>query len=351
MANGTKMNPYLSGVILVGLVAVMLACSWFVKPGLNWMLVIASMIVFLLVLGVAITGRPLGVLVNEQRIMSLSRFQIVIWTLIVISGWLVIAVARVKEQDVANPLAIVIDWQVWALLGISAASFVGSPIANSNKKHENPKPAVLATAGLPFQDDAQKVDAERVGVLYPNRDIWEAKFTDMFQGEELTDATLIDMAKVQMFFFTVVVALAYSAELLHIIAVDDLTIDEISLPKIHEGLLALMGISHAGYLGSNIPAPQKASDLPGHPAIKPGQFGKHPVRLPYPFSFFAERAAQVLYHLVSARVRQIELVAGCVNSPAKTKPAARVLVADDDRDNVRALLWGALLAAQAGALP
>ena len=48
---------------------------------------------------------------------------------------------------------------------------------------------------------------------------------------------------------TIVVALSYSAELLHMIMVDDLAVDNMALPAIHEGLLALMGISQAGYLG------------------------------------------------------------------------------------------------------
>jgi hypothetical protein len=220
-----------------------------VRLGLNWILVVVAMAAFLGVVGIAITGRVFGVLINDQRIMSLSRFQMVLWTLIIISGYFVIVVARIKQGDVANPLAVVIDPQVWALLGISTTALVGSPLIASSKKQKKPEDGAVEAAGRPYDEDKKEVEAARVGVLYPNRDPKDARFTDMFEGEELSNASLVDLAKVQMFFVTIVVALSYSAELVHMIMVNDLAADDVSLPTIHEGLLALMGISQAGYLG------------------------------------------------------------------------------------------------------
>lgn len=245
------LSPAWTSTLLLALTAATVVLAWFVKPGLNWILVAIVMAAFLAVLGIAITGRPLGVLINEQKCMSLSRFQLALWTVIVVSGYFAIAIERIKQGDVANPLAIQIDWQVWALLGISSTSLVGSLLIASAKKQEQPADnKVLMLAGKPYDEDEQAVEESRQGVLYPNQDVADARFTDMFEGEELANASLIDLGKVQMFFFTIVVAISYSAELLHMIAVDDLMADDIALPTIHEGLLALMGISHAGYLGS-----------------------------------------------------------------------------------------------------
>lgn len=244
------LKPAWTGIILIVLIVAMVLLAWHARAGLNWILVIGLMAVFFAVIGIAITGRPFGILIGEQKTMSLSRFQMALWTLIIASGYFVIVIARIKQGDVADPLAVQIDWQIWTLLGISTASLVGSPLVSSAKRQKVPNQKAIVAAGRPYGEDKKAVEASRVGVLYPNQDAKDARLTDMFEGEELANSSLVDLAKVQMFFFTIVVALSYSAELLHMIAVDDLAADNMALPAIHEGLLALLGISQAGYLGN-----------------------------------------------------------------------------------------------------
>jgi hypothetical protein len=53
-----------------------------------------------------------------------------------------------------------------------------------------------------------------------------------------------------MLFFTVIVAIAYGTQLFQLIAYGDLSAGDAHLPALQDGLLALMGVSHAGYLGS-----------------------------------------------------------------------------------------------------
>jgi len=72
----------------------------------------------------------------------------------------------------------------------------------------------------------------------------------MFQGDELANAQLVDVAKLQLFFFTIIVAIAYGTQLYQLIAYGDLDLPGIRLPVLQDGLLALMGVSHAGYLGA-----------------------------------------------------------------------------------------------------
>src|SRR5438067_1274969 len=81
-------------VIVASLVVVRLC-----PPEWAWILVMAFMVIFMLVLGVAISGRCLGILINEQNLMSLARFQTVVWTVIVISAYFVIAMVRINNQD------------------------------------------------------------------------------------------------------------------------------------------------------------------------------------------------------------------------------------------------------------
>jgi hypothetical protein len=52
-----------------------------------------------------------------------------------------------------------------------------------------------------------------------------------------------------MFFFTVIVASVYAVQLYQLIANNVLT-DDVSLPSVNQGLLALLGVSNIGYLGS-----------------------------------------------------------------------------------------------------
>src|SRR5262249_26045592 len=64
------------------------------EPARGWLLVGATMTLYLLFLGRWIVGRPLGVLINERNLMSLSRFQMIAWTVLLLSAFVVIALKR-----------------------------------------------------------------------------------------------------------------------------------------------------------------------------------------------------------------------------------------------------------------
>src|SRR5262245_20912403 len=97
----------------------------FTSVRLAWALILALLIAFLLVAGDGITGRWAGVLIDERNKMSLSRFQLVLWTALLLSAFLAIAIARVREGMVADPLSIALPQELWMLMGISTASLVG----------------------------------------------------------------------------------------------------------------------------------------------------------------------------------------------------------------------------------
>jgi hypothetical protein len=240
-----------AGALVILTVAIALA-GWYLPAGTNWLVVLALIAIFFLITGKVITGRVLGIFINERKLMSLSRFQLVVWTGLIVSGFFVIALERIHSGAAAQPLAIGIDWQIWALLGISTASFVGTPLLNSNKKGEEPdrKDELVTKAATRFQEHPDDVERNRQGILYGNSSVAFARFTDMFQGDELANAQLVDVAKLQLFFFTIVVAIAYGTQLFQLIAYGDLDLPGIRLPLLQDGLLALMGVSHAGYLGA-----------------------------------------------------------------------------------------------------
>jgi hypothetical protein len=243
-----------TAALLIALVALGVA-AWYLPPGRNWIAAFLLITGFVLVLGKVVTGRALGVLINERNLMSLSRFQMLVWTMLLISAYLVIALERIRKADIPEPLLVGIDWHIWALLGISTTSLVGTPLLNGNKKRTEPGESdedtqqAVSKAARSLREDASQVDRNRVGVLYANNRIEDARFTDLFQGDELTDASFLDVGKLQLFFFNVIVATTYGVQLYQLIANNDLSHD-VSLPSLNDGLLALLGVSHAGYLSS-----------------------------------------------------------------------------------------------------
>jgi hypothetical protein len=245
--------PSTSGAFLVALTIAISLAAWYLGNGTNYLAVLIGVAIFFLVTGKMLTRRFFGILINDRNLMSLSRLQLVIWTALIVSGFFVIAIVRIRSGDVDQPLAIGIDSQIWTLLGISATSFVGTPLLYGNKMNEEPKnPTVTAekTASHFAGETAQDVAQNRQGILYANARIEDARFTDMFQGDELVNTHLVDVSKLQLFFFTIVVAISYGTELYQLIAHGDLKQSNVHLPELQNGLLALMGVSHASYLGS-----------------------------------------------------------------------------------------------------
>jgi len=173
--------------------------------------------------------------------MSLSRFQLVLWTLIILSAFLTIALSRIAANATVNPLNIAMQPELWALLGISTASLVGTPLLNGEKRQKEPDKKENK-----FPTDS---NMENVGIVAVNKDSKYAAFSDMFKGDELTTANNINMAKVQMFFFTIIVALSYAALLYVLISWPKILMaPSVTFPLLTPAIIAILGISHAGYL-------------------------------------------------------------------------------------------------------
>ena len=85
------------------------------------------MIAFMIVLGLKICGRFAGILINDRNLMSLSRFQTILWMVLILSAFLTAAIERIHLAGTADALAIALDEKLWMLLGISTASLVGTP--------------------------------------------------------------------------------------------------------------------------------------------------------------------------------------------------------------------------------
>jgi hypothetical protein len=186
---------------------------------------LGGFVVMLACLGMRSVGRFAGVLITERNVMSLSRFQTALWTGIILSGLVAITFAQIKG---GVDMKLSIPTELWALMGISTASLVGTPLILSNKRGA-----------------AEQAASEPNAVVYRNDSAREAAFGDLIEGDERANASTVDLSKVQMFAFTIVSLAVYWAALLHVLRDFQATA---ALPVPTDGMLALLGVSHAGYL-------------------------------------------------------------------------------------------------------
>lgn len=271
-SNGKPLSGFLTAVILILLTALMVPAAWFLPPAWNFIALMVLMLLFMITLGVRISGRPAGILINERNLISLSRFQLVMWTIIILSAYLTAAIGRIHGGAIGDALAIGLDPKLWALLGISTTSLIGTPLLQSTKKAQNPDPkevakteTALAAKGDP--EPKEVIADNSQGVLYANADIKDAAFSDMFEGDEVGNTAYVDVSKVQMFFFTIVAGLSYGMDLFQWVAAkgyvpaDPKT--QAAFPLVSGGLVAILGISHAGFLmnKSTTHTPLKVPDV------------------------------------------------------------------------------------------
>jgi hypothetical protein len=93
-------------------------------------------------------------------------------------------------------------------------------------------------------------DKKKEGLLKINESPQQANLVDLFQGDEIGNYQLIDLSKVQMFFFTVAILLTYGVALGGLLKNSAAVLAPfgVNLPLFSAELNALLAISHAGYL-------------------------------------------------------------------------------------------------------
>lgn len=276
------------GLALISCLIAALVAGYLVATANNllsaWVFTLLSLALFTFACGQKVTGRWMGALVDDRNVMSLSRFQIVLWTLLVLSAYLVAAMYNISlgrdALDVlmkGNPLSIGIQQELWWLMGISTVSLVGSPLILGDKASKVPDATeVSSTFKLLEKQGDQESTLDTKGHIVVNTDISKARWSDMFTGEEVGNAAHLDVARLQMFFFTLITAIAYAA-LLSAMFSGDISHGISSLPALDKSMIALIAISHTGYLtakavshsqiGIEKPTIQPAAVADEHPAV------------------------------------------------------------------------------------
>jgi hypothetical protein len=222
-------------------------------PQRAWLFALVLLTALCIVLGMWLMKLPAGILISNRNLMSLSRLQVVCWTLVIFSGYIVVVMQRILHQ-ISNPLSITIDNSLWAVMGISFASFVGTPLILSGKTQVDASPDAIRAASIALQEPSSEIERNAMGKLYSNPTAQDARFSDVFQGDEIGNTAYVDVSKVQMFVLTVLLVGAYCSDLWHMLGGFDVSVAGTNfnnlnhLPSFSADTLKLLAISHAGYL-------------------------------------------------------------------------------------------------------
>lgn len=230
--------------------AVPIVGAWFVPAEHGFWALQVGIVAFMASVGLAVTGRPSGILVTERNQMSLSRLQAVLWTTVVVAAFGAAVIARLRA-GIGDPLAVEMPKELLMVMGIATTSLVGTPLVLDSKSKDEPSEAAVARTAKALEQPADEVRDEARGTVYANPDPSDAAFSDMFEGDEVGNAAHVDLGKVQMFFFTIMVAGAYVAAVTALLRGAEEGKDMLaSLPQLSASATALLGISHAAYLGA-----------------------------------------------------------------------------------------------------
>ena len=247
----------------------------------TWIVCIGLVVALCAIVGDGITGRVSGILLNNENKFSLTVLQIVGWTLVLLPA-IAVALSFNEQSTEAGKQSFTLEVpnEIWLLLGLSLATAAGTRIVLERKAdtgEETVTPDQLRIANLrpatgfdpangqrTFAPTGSGTDLEfrkatifmtrsgeqvlQVGLLQVNPDPSQARIANFFDGSEIGNFQFADIGKVQMLLITGMAILGY-AFLIGSLFADSSQQTVSGLPAFSETLLALIAVSHAGYLG------------------------------------------------------------------------------------------------------
>lgn len=248
-----RLRPFSSLGFFGAIIAIVFVNSGWASPD-RWLWGVYPATVLLMLLGVVSIGvtlnnRPSGLIIDERNRMSLSKLQMLAWTLVVVSALIVFAAYNVRNAlpPGGAPLQIDIPPELLFAMGIAAASFVATPTVLSLKTQQIPTASDLKDAQAAVKAGAT---LQAVGKVHGRSDPAAAEWTDLFRGDEVGTADTPDLSKIQQFSITLLLLGIYSAQIIQ--QLNGLppggTKAITALPMLGEQFVVLMGISHGSYL-------------------------------------------------------------------------------------------------------
>ncbi len=224
-----------------------------------WVLAAAVLVVFAGLIGRHATyldhegngrqGSWLGILIDDRLRFSLTQFQVVLWTLLLLSLLIGIILARWLSRSGEDPLSITIPVEILTLAGISGGSAVLATATKSTNTAEV-RDRMLGLHKPPAELDGIRAAAEKKAMLEEGEP-HATRLIQLFMVEDGSAADkVIDVTKFQNFFFTLIAVLAYAGLAASYLASTPVPS---GFPSFSQNLLWLIGISHATYLGGKFP--------------------------------------------------------------------------------------------------
>jgi hypothetical protein len=193
----------------------------------------SALVIVALAIGLSFLMKPphplLGILIDNRGRYSLTHFQLVVWSIVILSLISGVFWGRLAE-GVSDPLSFKIPSEVLGLLGITVGSAV---TATAVKAAKNITRASFIAASGP-------IDPPHFSQIF------------MLEEGEFADK-VIDVTKFQNFIITVVLVAAYVGLAINAVEKAGNAGAFGSLPGFSGTFLVLVGISHAAYLAGKLP--------------------------------------------------------------------------------------------------
>jgi hypothetical protein len=217
-------------------------------------------------------GRWEATFIDNRNRMSLSKLQVILWTVAILSAILSASCFNAGTLgDVSKIMGVAVDPQLWGLLGISITAAVGTPLILSGKgtrivshsELEDTQQNLKAMTGVPEQDIQSR------GHILIKTNQADARWSDLIRGDDVGNGDTIDFSKVQQLYFTLLTLLIFglavarefnaASEIARKLAAHQAVTDAngqsittqaviSQLPVPDTGFLALLAASGAGYI-------------------------------------------------------------------------------------------------------
>jgi hypothetical protein len=241
-----------AGALLALGVVVLPALAWMSPRG--WYRVVAllcnaaALILFLREAGRAISGRPDALLMSSRNKYSLSRLQMVGWTVLVVTALLTAAMWNLWDvlPGGTNPgLGVRIPGDLVIAMGIASFTTAATPAVLSFKR-DLPAPAEQAALTAERLSPGSPEDVVLKGQVVGRRDQDGAGWLDVLRGDEVANAATMDLSKVQQLLIsTVLIGLYFVWTCTAFSRAGAIA----ELPDAGGHFVELLAVSHAGYLG------------------------------------------------------------------------------------------------------
>ncbi len=249
--------------ILAGIVV----AGFMFPPSVGWPAILVLMALYIALAGKTICGYWCGCLIDGRNKISLSRLQMIAWTILVLSGFVTAAFFNLTSDARFHSLDIAIPEQLWLAMGISTTTLIGSPLVLGTKRGKARKadPEQATETQLTLAElDPERGELVHDGFVVENESPADARWADIFRGEETGNGAKLDLGKIQMFFFSFVLLITYGAQLLALFRSGEAVHE---FPRLSDGMITLLGISHTGYL-ANKAVPHSREEEPKAPVTR-----------------------------------------------------------------------------------